>query len=344
MAFDKITASDISGNQVQGAPDFPIGTPQQKKQIFDKLPLKIIERVNALITKLESSAVNGGSSNIGSPPINGIDGTTVLGQLQSLKEQLALAQTANINIGSLEKDKFVDFDGDVMSARLDGYAEAESAADINDTDSVVVAFGKLQKTLNDLIDALQDYKDNIADGTVTADRAKTVTTDLNGRELTNVFVADTAKVKYAALADEATNATKATNDADNNDIRTTYRKTANRVLWYSGTLDVSSGGTVTVSTNQGVVESLPLGTRLEILWGASLSTAYTWVGSLGQSMTNLFFSTSSLTIHQMATGTVSGNTQMRFISPKQFSLTYSPYGVAVIDVDRSVYKVWVIKD
>lgn len=203
MAFDRITATDITENYVQSASDFPVGTPQQKKQIFDKLPLKIVERVNALIAKLESSLTGGGSSNVGSPPISGVDGTTVLTQLQSLKEQLTEVVVGTIPDGTITKDKFVDFDGDVMDAELTGYSEAENAADINDTDSVVAAFGKLQKTLNDLIDALQDYKDNIADGTVTADRAKTVTTDLNGRPLTAVFVGESAKVQSAVQADRA---------------------------------------------------------------------------------------------------------------------------------------------
>lgn len=178
MAFDKITNTDITQNYVQGAPDFPSGTPQQKKQIFDKLPLKIIERINALITKLENSNEGGGSANIGSPSIAGVDGTTVLAQLQSLKEQLTEVVVGTIPDGTLTKDKFEDFDSDVMEAELVGYYEAENAADLNETDSVVVAFGKLQKTISDLTDALQNYKDDISDGTIVVNKAATASDQL----------------------------------------------------------------------------------------------------------------------------------------------------------------------
>lgn len=57
LAELKLTSLDISENHVEGAPDSLIGKPiNEVKRVFDRLPKKIIERVNTLLGTLSSEA------------------------------------------------------------------------------------------------------------------------------------------------------------------------------------------------------------------------------------------------------------------------------------------------
>lgn len=52
--FDKITEQEVNNLYVQGAPDKLTGSAEENKRVFDKLPLMIVDKYNALVETVET--------------------------------------------------------------------------------------------------------------------------------------------------------------------------------------------------------------------------------------------------------------------------------------------------
>lgn len=86
----KITTSDINGVNVKSTSGSRlIGTVQENKHVFDKLPELIASAINEIVDALLASADgDSGADNIHITPITGIAGTTVQSILESIKAAL----------------------------------------------------------------------------------------------------------------------------------------------------------------------------------------------------------------------------------------------------------------
>ena len=213
ISRNKITTEDITTNGVQSQLDQLQGTAAANKLVFDKLVTNTVKvRLNALIDDLMSVAAGLGATSIGSEPISGVTGTTVQAKLINLKAQIDGVTLGEIPALSLTNDKFA-LDA-VPTSVIDGYTMPAFYAEIADTDTLLVAIGKLERFITDLAadDAIDT--DNLADGAVTTDKLDADA--VNGDKIADDAV-DTEHLATGATIDNATNATNATNGVRNTD-------------------------------------------------------------------------------------------------------------------------------
>ena len=143
ISRNKITTEDITTNGVQSQLDQLQGTATANKLVFDKLVTNAVKvRLNALIDDLMSVAVGLGASSIGSEPIVGVTGTTIQTKLTDLKAQIDGVTLGSIPDASLTNAKFA-LDA-VPTSVIDGYTMPAFYAEIADTDTLIVAIGKLE--------------------------------------------------------------------------------------------------------------------------------------------------------------------------------------------------------
>lgn len=81
----KITESEAKQTGVVSQPDMLTGSPTQNKEVFDALPLLIIERLNELIEALRASAA---AAELGAAPFTGVQAETVQDALEALQSNI----------------------------------------------------------------------------------------------------------------------------------------------------------------------------------------------------------------------------------------------------------------
>jgi len=221
MAFVKVSSADIITQGIQSQPDALSGTATEKKLKFDALATRVAERLNAVIDRLTATtADNSGADNIGSAPIENVNGATIRLQLVDLKSQLdgLLLEELVIPDGSIVKAKLADFNGYVGESIMTGYEKPASTSALSALDTYLQALGKLEKSIEDLNTSINNLSTGLSAGTTIPAKSADVTTNLNGVALTSIFETGGMVAK---------NATAAVNDIDGNAIKTTYMKTDN---------------------------------------------------------------------------------------------------------------------
>lgn len=109
MAFEQKAYNPANGLKNQGRfPTVPASEDDARKQIQDMFD-QILMYLNGLIAALNNSDAGvSGAAGIGSTPINGVNGSTVRDQLESIQANVISASTAAILDGSITNQKLAN--------------------------------------------------------------------------------------------------------------------------------------------------------------------------------------------------------------------------------------------
>ena len=84
--IEKITDADLTGKGVVGQPDVPGLSALEMQNKVEEIPRSvIIPAYNAMVDDLQSPQAGSGAANVGSAPIDGLDGETVQAKLEAAK-------------------------------------------------------------------------------------------------------------------------------------------------------------------------------------------------------------------------------------------------------------------
>lgn len=145
----KILSSDYLGYQIGELSDKPALdglSAQQLKDRFDALTKEVIvPGFNALVDALLDTALtDSGAQNVGSAAIDGVSGSTVHAQLQSLKaliDSLVVASVENVPAGSITDEKLSDSGADIKE-RFAAFADGHNHVLADVTDAAAALDGK----------------------------------------------------------------------------------------------------------------------------------------------------------------------------------------------------------
>jgi hypothetical protein len=134
------------------------GEPDAVKTLLDRLPLKIVEKYNALIATLQKQTTGSGAEQIGCaaiPGVNDDESGTIREMLVSLKELIDNAVISGLVTNSID-ETYLTADA-VMLSLLTNYAIASAGtpAALAPTDTVAEALGKIERILSNILAGVQ---------------------------------------------------------------------------------------------------------------------------------------------------------------------------------------------
>lgn len=137
------------------------GTPTDAKALFDNLPTLLVHRLNALIEAMQKKQPASGAEIVGCAPIAGVNGGfggTTYEMLMSLKTIIDDIATIGISPNTISEAYLTD--DAVMKSLLTNYAKSSVTipAALSATDTVVIALGKIEKLLDNILTGVQAAK------------------------------------------------------------------------------------------------------------------------------------------------------------------------------------------